>query len=75
MKQGRLSIPADILNPYTSFITMKLNVTGSDRFDFSPRSQSYINKFHYQNQLDLSGLPLLTTFPNHSGKLYKHSGT
>ena len=33
------------------------------RFDFSPRTQSYMNK----NQLDLSGLALLAAFPKPSG--------
>ena len=58
------------------------------RFDFSPKTQSYMNKlipqsksarlewsgFHNQNQLDLSGLVLLTAFPNPSGYLYLQCG-
>ena len=47
------------------------------RFDFLPRTQSYMNKlsnFDNQNQLDLSGMLLLAAFPKHSGELYKQSG-
>ena len=47
------------------------------RFDFSPRTQSYMNKlskFHNQNQLDLSGLVLLAAFPKPSSDPYVWCG-